>query len=171
MLYNNCSYCNQPKPSTDHKRCKKCATIKHDDSYSDLYRRWATFSRKILPCSWDAFKAVFADITTEELHLHNDRIYILSKSETSRLSNRVNPTTGYKRVYYSRQRDWYYWQINVDGKTYTKSNLPTADVCADDLDTWILDRDITATLSDGTQYFSSKAAWIHADNLRDKKAS
>ena len=134
MMYSKCQRCNRSKPTTDHLLCVKCRRITHNDSYTPIFRRWVTFDRKVLPCSWEAFKAIFKDLTVEELHLYNDRIYILSKSETSRLSSRINPTTGYKRIYYSKNKRWFYWQINVDKSTYTKSNFKTAKEAALDLD-------------------------------------
>ena len=166
MMYSKCKRCNNDKPTTDHQLCTKCRRITHNDSYTRLYHRWVTFNRNMLSCSWEAFKATFEDLTTSDLHLHNNRVYILSKSETSRLSSKVNPTTGYKRIYYSKVKNWFYWQINVDGKTHTKSNFKSASEAADSLDQFILANDITATLSNGQEHIRKSATYVPADTLK-----
>ena len=163
-VYSICEYCKQPKPANDHKRCIKCRTIKHNDSYSKLYYRYVSFNHRYnLNLNWELFKEKIPD--NLELHKSGDRIYLLTASETSRLSSKVNPTTGYKRIYYSRVKLWYYWQINVDGKTYTKANFKTANEAALDLDEWIIANDITATLSDGSEHYRKDAKWIDLNEL------
>jgi hypothetical protein len=116
--------------------------------------------------NWNKFKTLHLE-DDQELHYDkdSDRVYILSKSETSRLSPRINSSTGYKRVYYNKIKDWYYWQINVDHKTTTRSNFTFPRAAADDLDTYIIENDITAALSDGSPHYSTKAEWVSASSL------
>jgi ribosomal protein L37E len=152
-----CNGCGKEKSTNEHQLCKSCGNLKHGDSHESFYYSWQQLKLKHnIYVDYQQLKDAFFRYYQEGAHIHAEDgvLYLMSKADISRLmrtSARELPTG----VYYNKKGRKYYWQLNLNNKAITGYGWVTPEEAADSRDSYILEHNITARLTDGTANINS----------------